>query len=276
MIRRALVALIAAGAILAAPEPAVAAARPIRMSGQQITQVLVADLAYFYRHERPRAPRFELAGGGTEAGIADTARGIADAGLVSRGLEPGDPPGLVLTRLARSGVCLVSHRSNPVPSISRALLQDIVAGRVTSWRQVPGSTRADPIVPVALDPGTGAAHVFEQVFVDDDTPTAWRPVTLLLSLQARDYVERTPAAFAYMDFAFTRPVHSIPYEGVPCTRATIRDGRYPATRPLGVVTAGRPRGELRRFLRWVRTSRVARRVIATRYVPIRSTRPAGR
>ena len=267
MIRRAVVALIAAGVVLAPPDRA-AAAKPIRLSGQQITQVLVADLAYFYRHERRRTPRFELAGGGTGAGIAHAARGITDGAMVSRDLEPGDPPGLVLTRLARSGVCLVTHHTNPVPSISRALLQDIVAGRVTSWTQVPGSARTDAIVPVALDPGTGAAHVFEQVFVDDDTPFAWRPVTLLLSLNARNFVEQTPAAFAYLDFAFTRPVHAIPYQGVPCARTTIRNGSYPATRPIGVVTVGRPKGELRRFLRWVRTSRVARRVISTRYVPV--------
>jgi phosphate transport system substrate-binding protein len=267
----ALAGTVLAGLAIAAPAPALAA-KPIRMSGQQITQVLVADLAYFYRHENRRAPRFELTGGGTGAGIADTVRGIADAALVSRELAPDDPPGLVLTRLARSGVCLASHHTNPIPSISRALLQDIVAGRVTSWSQVPGSTRSDPIIPVTLDPGTGAARVFEQVFVDDATPLAWQPVTLLTSLQARDYLEQTPAAFAYLDLAFTRPVHPIAYEGVPCTRATIRDGSYPAGRPIGVVTVGRPTGALRRFLRWARTSRTARRVIATRYVPIAHAR----
>jgi phosphate transport system substrate-binding protein len=243
------------------------AARPIRMSGQQITQVLVADLVYFYRHERPRAPRFELTASATGPGLADTARGISDAALVSRELDQSDPPGMVLTRLARSGVCLVSHHTNPVGSISRALLQDIVAARVTDWSQVPGSARTDAIVPVALDPGTGAARVFEQVFLDDATPIAWQPVTLLLSLQARDYVERTPAAFAYMDFAFTRPVHPIAYAGVPCTRASIRNGSYPAARPIGVATVGRPKGELRRFLRWARRDRTARRVISTRYIP---------
>jgi phosphate transport system substrate-binding protein len=258
---------LAAALLVLTAAPVSAAKRPIRMSGQQITQVLVADLAYFYRHEHPRAPRFELTGGGTGAGLADTARGISDAALVSRELDRTDPPGLVLTRLARSGVCLVSHHTNPVGSISRALLQDIVAARLTDWSQVPGSARTDAIVPVALDPGTGAARVFEQVFLDDATPIAWQPVTLLLSLQARDYVERTPAAFAYMDFAFTRPVHPIAYEGVPCTRASIRNGSYPAARPIGVATVGRPKGELRRFLRWARRDRTARRVISTRYIP---------
>jgi phosphate transport system substrate-binding protein len=254
-------------AALVADASAAQAAQPVRMSGQQITQALVTDLAYFYHHHNRRAPRFEISGGGTGPGIADTVRGVSDAALVSRALEPGDPPGLVLTRLARSGVCLTSNETNPVRSIGRALLQDILAGRVTSWSQVPGSTRTDAIVPITLDPGTGAAHVFEQIFRDDATPLAWQPATLLTSLDARDYVEQTPGAFAYMDFAFTRPVHPIAYEGTPCSRRTIGDGSYPAARPIGVVTVGRPKGELRRFLDWVRTSRTARRVIAARYLP---------
>ena len=45
------------------------------------------------------------------------------------------------------------------------------------------------------------------------------------------------------------------------------DENNPAQRPLGVVTKGAPKGALRRFLRWVATSRKAREVIATRYIP---------
>ena len=271
MIRRLTVAAGAAAiALLVVAVPAPAAT--IRMSGQQSTHALVADLVYFYRHEFRREPRFELSEGGTGAGIADTVRKISHAALVSRELLPDDPPGLVLTRLALSGVCLATNNTNPVTSMSRALLQEIVAGRVTSWSQVPGSTRTDPIVPVTLDPGTGAARVFEQVFIDDATPIGWNPRTLLTSLQTRDYLEQTPAAFAYLDLAFTGPVHEITYEGVPCTRATIMNGSYPAGRPIGIVTVGRPKGAVRRFLRWARTSPTARRVIATRYIPVSQAR----
>jgi ABC-type phosphate transport system substrate-binding protein len=92
-------------------------------------------------------------------------------------------------------------------------------------------------------------------------------VTLLTTAQARDYIEQDAAAFGYVDLALTRSLHVVAYQGVGCARATVRSGAYPARRPLGVVTRGRPRGALRRFLRWARTSRVARRVIATRYIP---------
>ena len=260
-------ALLAAAVVLALTAVPARAAT-IRMSGQQITGAVVADLAYFYRHDTRRPPRFEISGGGTGPGLADLSRGITDAALVSRELEPGDPPGLRMHRLAWSGVCLASHNTNPVPQMSRALLQDIVAGRVTSWSQVPGSARTDAIVPVALDPGTGAAHVFEQIFVDLSTPMNWRPVTLLLSIQARTYVQAHPASFAYLDLAATDTVHAIPYEGHPCTRATVRDGSYPARRPIGIVTRARPKKALRRFLAWTRTSRTARRVIAAHYIPV--------
>ncbi len=258
--------LVAVGALSAAV-PA-QAARPITMSGSVATRALVADLAYFYRHAVDDPPRFSLVGGVTGTGIADAERGITDAGMVARNLIPGDPAGLVLTPLAISGVCLVTNRANPVPGITRAQIQDIVAGRVTSWGQVPGSSRTDPIVPVGLDPTSGSGQVFLSVFVDDDTPLVYRPVTLATETQVRDYIAQTPAAFGYLDRALTGALHVAAFDGVGCTRATIRDGTYPAGRPLGVVTRGPPRGELAGFLRWARTSRTARRVISTRYLPL--------
>jgi phosphate transport system substrate-binding protein len=263
---RAAAALLAVAAALAAAPGARAA--PVSMGGAQVTGALTADLAYFYRHHARHAPRFTFTVSGTSAGLADLARGITDAALVSRALTPDDPPGLHMTPIALSGVCLVTNTSNPVPAITRAQLQDIVAGRETLWSQVPGSPRSDPIVPLDLGLTAGSGQVFASVFVDDATPFGWRPVTVQTSAQVRDYVSQVPSAFGYVDLALTRPLHVVAYEGVGCTRATIRNGSYPARRPLGIVTRGRPRGRLERFLHWARTSRTARRVIATRYVPL--------
>jgi phosphate transport system substrate-binding protein len=259
-------AALAAIAALAGAAPA-HAAPTITMSGSVVTRGLVADLAYFYRHAVRDPPRFALAGGVSGTGIADTERGTSDAGLVGRGLVPADPRDLVLTTLALSGLCLVTNRANPVPGVTRAQIQDVVAGRVTSWSQVPGSPRTDAIVPVGRDPTSGGGQVFASMFVDMTTPIGFHPITLATDAQVRDYVEQTPAAFGYVDLALAGGLHVVKYQGVGCTRAAIRSGAYPASRPLGVVTRGRPRGALARFLRWARTSRVARRVIATRYLP---------
>jgi len=249
--------------------PAAAAAkRTITFSGSTPTGALTADLAYFYRHSVRRAPRFSIVGGNTGTGIADVTRRIVDVGLVTRDLAPEDPKGLVLSPIATSGVCLVTNRSNPVPNVDRALIQALVSGTLVSWTQVPGSTRTDAIVPVAFDERGGARTVFLSVFVDLATPIVYQPRTVVDAQQMRDFVRSTPAAFGYADLAFARELHAIPYQGIPCTRKTIKSGKYPAHRPLGFVTRGKPRGETARFLHWIRHSRKARRVIATRYVPI--------
>jgi phosphate transport system substrate-binding protein len=264
MIRAALLAALA----LLVLAPRAQAAPTITMSGSSVAEALVADLAYFYRHASHHPPRFSLVGGGTGTGLTDAARGVVDAGLVSRNLIAGDPPGLVLTPLALSGICLVTNKDNPVPNLTFAQMQDIIAARVTSWAQVPGSTRTDAIVPATLVT-PGARQVFDSVFVGVGTPELYAPRTFTTAAQIRDFVEQTPAGFGYADLALTAPVHRVPYEGVPCTRTTIRLGTYPAQRPLGVVTRGRPRGALARFLRWAAHSRTARRVISSRYVELR-------
>ena len=86
-----------------------AAPPAVTLSGSTTPAAVVADLAYFYGRAVPSAPRFEIVGGGTQTGIADAARGITSAGMVSRELTAQDPPGLVLTPIALSGVCLVTN-----------------------------------------------------------------------------------------------------------------------------------------------------------------------
>jgi phosphate transport system substrate-binding protein len=238
------------------------------MSGSTPTGALTADLAYFYRHSVRHPPRFSIVGGNTVSGIADVKRRIVDVGLASRDLVADDPPGLRFSPIATSGICLVTNPSNPVPNITRAQIQDFVAGRLVSWTQYPGSTRTDAIVPAGYDVRGGAPTVFLSVFVDLATPIVYQPRILVGGSQMRDFVRATPAALGYADLVYAKELHAVPYEGIPCTARTIKSGRYPAHRPLGFVTRGRPRGETARFLHWIRHNRKARRVIATRYVPL--------
>jgi phosphate transport system substrate-binding protein len=214
-------------------------------------------------------PRFELVGGRTVTGIADVSRGISDIGLATRRLGPDDPAGLVFTAYARTGICLVTNPANPVPGLTRAQIHDLVAARITTWGQIPGSPLVDPIVAGALTVGGGARTTFEATFLDADTPQLYTPRTLVTAAQLRDFVKVSPSAWGYVDLAFTADLHVIPYEGVPCTRATVSSGAYPARTELGFVTRGAPKGRVARFIRWVRRSAKARRVIATRYVVVR-------
>ncbi len=146
-------------------------------------------------------------------------------------------------------------------------IQALVAGRATTWAQVPGARLAGPLAPAALAPSTGQHAVFASTFVDLATPVLYRPRTFATPQQVRVYVLATPSAWGYVDFAFTKGLHVVPYEGVPCSRATIASGAYPARSEIAFVTRGAPRGAAARFIRWTRTSALARRIIRLRYVP---------
>jgi phosphate transport system substrate-binding protein len=262
---RCVAALLAALAVA----PAAAPAATVEISGSSTTLPLVADLAWFYRHDVERPGRFSIVGGGSDAGVADAARGIVDIGLASRARLPTDPPGVRFTPFAASGVCLVTNAANPLAGLTRAQLQELIAGRATSWAQVAGAARADAIRSAGLTIGTGARSVFLATFADPATAVAEPQRTFTTAAQVRDHVRANPAAWSYVDLAFTAGLHVVPYEGVPCTRATVGSGAYPARRELAFVTRGAPRGAAARFIRWVRGDATARRVIATRYVPVR-------
>ena len=244
----------------------------ITISGAFTATALTADLAYFYRRAVRSPPRFDLVGGRTVTGMSDVARGISDIGLATRPLGPDDPQGLVFTPFARTGICLVTNVANPVPGLSRAQVQDLVAARLVSWQQVPGSPLPDPIAAGALTVGGGSRTAFEATLLDAETPQLYVPRTWVTAAQLRDYVKVTPNAWGYVDLAFAGDLHVVPFDGIPCTRTTVASGAYPARTELGFVTRGAPKGRVARFIRWVRSSRKARRVIATRYVPVQATR----
>jgi phosphate transport system substrate-binding protein len=256
--------------LLPAPAPADAAKQPVTvtLSGTAVTQALVADLAYFYRHAVPDPPRFSLLGGGANTGVADAARGVVDAGMLARDLGPDDPSELVFTPLALSALCMITNPSNPVPDFTRALIQQIFTGQVTSWSQVPGSERTDAIVPAGVILSSAASVYWASVFLDAGTRITYTPRRFTSTAQTRDFVAATPAAWSYTDLIETRGVHAASYQGVACARSGVRDGTYLPRRPLGLVTRGKPRGEVKRFLGWIATSAKARQVIATRYIPL--------
>jgi len=144
----------ATGFVNAAPPPPPAT---LRLAGSSAAGEALAELL-----KVAKAPtRIELVGGGTGMGIADTARGIVDAGLTSRSIFAADPQGLVFTQFATRDGCLVTNG-----------------------------------VPTEL-PAEGVASAAPAEFLED-LGTA-RPRLFGSSKAAADYVRATPGAWGYVD-----------------------------------------------------------------------------
>lgn len=188
--------------------------------------------------------------------------------MVTRGRLASDPPALQFTPFARSAVCLVTNKANPVPNLTLAQVAELVGGSPARWADVTGIGDA-PIIGASLVPGSGGAAVFMSEFVDYATPVTYVPRTFVTPPQLAAFIESTPNAWGYLDLAFSGRLHTVPYQGVGCTRDAVLAGKYRGIYNLSFVTTKPVSPAARRFMRWVRTSPAARKAIARRFVPLR-------
>ncbi len=68
-----------------------------------------------------------------------------------------------------------------------------------------------------------------------------------------------PNAIGYVSLDFTKGVHTIPYQGVPCTLRNAKSGQYGGVRNFCMVTRGAAKGAAEVVLNFVRCSKAARR-----------------
>jgi phosphate transport system substrate-binding protein len=73
----------------------------------------------------------------------------------------------------------------------------------------------------------------------------------------------------YVDFNFTAGLHTVAYRGVACTLRNAKSGQYGGVRNFWLVTRGKAKGAANSWIRWIRKSRAARRIIGTHWVPLR-------
>ena len=260
-------AAMAVAALLALPALAGAKAT-ITMSGSTSVFPLASKLASSYVKAYPGAAGFRLLQGGSDIGVNDAARGRVTFGMSSRNPQPSDPHGLVFSKIARDGVCIVTHPSNPLNNVSQATIQAVFSGRVRNWKDVPGAKAKGPIDLVTRTPTSGTADAFQNIFMGVDLRVAGNADQKPSNGRVESAVSGDPNAIGYLDSTFTGGTAVAPYQGVPCNLRNAKSGQYLGVRNLWLVSRGAPTGAAKKFLNWVRGSR-GQRIVATGWVPLR-------
>ncbi len=270
MTRRTPAVLAAAlAAVLALAVPAVAGAKStITMSGSTSVYPLAAKLAGGFVKSNKGVASFRLLQGGSDIGINDVARGRVTFGMSSRDPQKSDPGGLVFNKIARDGVCIVTHPSNQLPNISQATVQAIFSGRIRNWKDVPGAKKTGPIDLVTRTPASGTADAFQNIFMGLNLRVAGNASQKPSNGLVEQAVRTNPSAIAYLDFKFVGGTAVSPFQGVPCNLRNAKSGQYQGTRNLWLVTRGRASGAAAKFLRWVQGSK-GQRVVADGWVSLR-------
>lgn len=240
------------------------------LTGSSTVAPLAAEIGKAFEKAHPDA-RVDVQTGGSSRGIADARSGLADIGMASRALKPEEND-LTPHTIALDGIGLIVHRDNPVKSLSHAQILGIYTGRITNWRTVGGKDARITVVNKAE--GRSTLELFLHYFKLKNSDIKAHVVigdnqqgikTVAGNRNAIGYVSIGTAEF---EAGAGVPIKLLPMDGVAASVENVRNGSFPLSRPLNLVTRGAPAGLARQFIDFAQSEAVHDIVRAQYFVPV--------
>lgn len=236
-------------------------AHPLQVAGSTTVQPLMVKLQSEF--EKFADVDMNVTGGGSGVGVSSTLNGIADIGMLSRDLKPGEGPGLVSFVIAMDAVVVVVSSSAGLPSPDLGIkdIADIYSGKITNWKELGGADQK--IAAISREEGSGTRDCFEAALKKADK-------TFSLKAEGMNFVNSTGAVLAAVNAQGVAAIgyinlniptdqygnlSKISVNGVEPSPASVidpnPDTKYKITRNLILVTKGEPEGMTAFFINWI-------------------------
>ncbi len=273
--------------LTAAAQPVWAAknAGSIQVKGSDTMVNLVQGWAEKYTEKEPEA-FIAVTGGGSGTGLAALINGTTDIAVSSREIkaqekEMASKKGIEAREIqvARDGLAVVVHPSNPVSHLTMDQLADIFSGKVTNWTAVGGQDEPITILSREVNSGT---HVYFKEHVlrkgDSKSTAEFSPDALLLSSSQAiaDEVKSNKGAIGYYGMGYISPdqkallvAKDASSQPEPPTEEHVIKGDYPISRPLYFYVSGEGSPELKKFLEYILSPEGQSVVSEMDFVPIK-------
>jgi phosphate transport system substrate-binding protein len=221
----------------------------ITESGSTTVQPLAEKLAAAFTVINPKV-KVVIQGGGTATGIKAASDGTVDIGAASRELTASDPA-LQTYLIARDGIAIIVHPSNPINDLTKAQIVDIFSGKITNWKDVGGPDKAIHVA--AREEGSGTRTAFQEMVMGKDAAGNAVQIVKNAILQSSSgaimqVVKSDALAVSFDSFGYVdSSVKALSIGGVAATSANAKNGTYPIVRPLYFVTKNAPAGLVKTF-----------------------------
>ena len=187
-------------------------------------------------------------GGGSSAGIQACKSGACQIGMSSRELK-GDEKDLVEVVVARDGLAVIVHPSNPVRGAKVAEVKQIFAGDLQNWKFLGGPDRA--ITVVTREEGSGTRGAFQEL-VMGKTRIYRGAITEDSNGTVREIVAHDPHSIGFISLGLVNEqVRALDLDGAVANEENILNGRYKLVRPFLFVSRGEPTGLAKEFVDFV-------------------------
>jgi phosphate transport system substrate-binding protein len=254
-----LIGVTGCGATVEPPQPVY-----LQAAGSTSMTPLVEELAAAY-HEREPFVTIDVGGGGTLLGREMAAASQVDLGLASW-LPDGPPSGLQATVIARDGIALVVHPSNPIKGLTLLQVRDLFAGRVVDWQVLGGTPGLVQVV--SREDGSGTRAAFETMVMKDEGVTL-TALVMPNSQAVVDYVADDPQAIGYVSMGYVNgDVNALAVEELLPTPENVSPGAYHLTRGLAILSRPDTSPQAKAFLDFA-LSPTGQAIVARRYGRVR-------
>jgi phosphate transport system substrate-binding protein len=240
------------------------------ITGSSTIAPLAAEIAKRFEQKNPGV-RIDVQTGGSSRGVADARSGLADIGMASRSLKD-DEKDLMPHTIAMDGVSVILHRSNSIHALSDDQVKAIYRGQTKNWKEVGGKDL--PITVVNKAEGHSTLELFLH-YTGLKNSEIKAQMVIGDNEQGIKSVAANPGGIGYVSIGTAEYdenhgtlIQLIPLRGVAATVAHVREGKFPLSRPLNLVTKGAPTGLAKRFIDFAMSGAVNDLVEAQFFVPL--------
>lgn len=231
---------------------AYAAAASIVVDGSTTVGPIAKSFAAYF--SKKYAVRVTVSESGSGNGAKSLINGACSVASMSRAMKSQETAAArskgitpVPHVIALDGLAIVVHPGNPVRTLTKAQVSNIYRGAVTNWNQVGGPNSR--IVVIQRESNSGTEESFRELVIGKGVQIVGNAETQSSNGAVKNRVSTTPAAIGFLGMGFVdRSVKALLLNGIPPTVQNVKNGSYPASRPLYFYTAGYPTGRVKQFI----------------------------
>jgi phosphate transport system substrate-binding protein len=174
--------------------------------------------------------------------------------------------------VARDGLSVYVHSSNPMTEISMEQLRDVFLGKITNWKDLGGPDNR--IIVYSRENSSGTYVFFKDNVLKgrDFTP---RAQTMPGTASVVNAVTKEKFGIGYGGAAFAKGLKILKLKkdasapGIAPDLQTVTSGTYPLARPLFFYVRNKPSGDIKSFVDWVLSDEGQAVVGKVGYYPIK-------
>jgi phosphate transport system substrate-binding protein len=229
-----------------------AAERAVHLRGTEALLPMAQYMAETYMRDHPGST-IAVEGGGTFRGYKSLLDGTIDIAMVSSGVQENvsdlfkkDSPKLVKTIVGYTAIVPVVNLANPLRDVSVEQLRDVFSGHIKNWKELGGPSAG--IVTLVGPPTDGLTATWREQVLGEFHSFSPKGVVTGTEERMRQ-VARDSHAITFISLGDLTPlVKPLSVASQTPSADKVRDGSYPLSAPLMLVSTSAPTAEAQRFL----------------------------